>query len=88
MFKFFLDKNWALWAYLGSIIILTSIWLQVQIDVKINYWFGEFYDLIQKALGTPDAVTIEEYFSSLLSFHYFQGINRRVLNLLDVLLYS
>ena len=39
MFKFFLDKNWALWAYLGSIIILTSIWLQVQIDVKINYWF-------------------------------------------------
>ena len=74
MFKFFLDKNWALWAYLGSIIILTSIWLQVQIDVKINYWFGEFYDLIQKALGTPDAVTIEEYFSSLLIFAQFAAM--------------
>ena len=68
MFKFFINRNWALWAYVGSFTILISIWLQVQIDVKINYWFGEFYDLIQKALGTPNAVTLDEYFSSLLVF--------------------
>ena len=68
MFKFFIKKDWFLWAYLGSAIILTSIWLQVQIDVKINEWFGEFYDMIQKALGTPNAVTMDEYMGGLFSF--------------------
>ena len=59
MFKFFTTKKWLLWAYLGSFIILTSIWLKVHIDVKINEWFGEFYDMIQKALGTPNAITMD-----------------------------
>ena len=68
MFKFFTEKQWALWAYLGSIIILSSLWIQVQIDVKINEWFGEFYDMIQKALAEPNTVTIEEYFAGLWSF--------------------
>ena len=27
-----------------------STWYQVQLDVKINEWFGEFYDTLQKAL--------------------------------------
>jgi peptide/bleomycin uptake transporter len=68
MFNFFLKKDWFLWAYLGSAVILTSIWLQVQIDVKINEWFGQFYDMIQKALGTPNAVTMDEYMGGLFSF--------------------
>ena len=68
MIKFFTERQWALWAYLGSIIILSSLWIQVQIDVKINEWFGEFYDMIQKALAEPNTVTIEEYFGGLWSF--------------------
>jgi peptide/bleomycin uptake transporter len=68
MFNFFLKKDWFLWAYLGSAVILTSIWLQVQIDVKINEWFGQFYDMIQKAIGTPNAVTMDEYMGGLFSF--------------------
>ena len=55
-------------AYIGSIIILSSLWVQVQIDVMINEWFGEFYDMIQKALAEPNSVTIEEYFGGLWSF--------------------
>jgi len=42
MFRFFTTAKWALWAYLGSIVILGSLWVQVQIDLKINEWFGEF----------------------------------------------
>ena len=42
-----------MWSWLGSFIILSSLWIQVKIDVKINEWFGEFYDMIQKALGEP-----------------------------------
>ena len=58
MFRFFTSKKWFFWAYLGSTVILTSLWLSVQIDVKINEWFGGFYDMIQKALGTPNAIKI------------------------------
>jgi len=68
MWKFFTSKTWALWAYVGSFVILSSLWLQVQIDVQINQWFGGFYDMIQKALGTPNAVTIEEYWETLAGF--------------------
>ena len=74
MFRFFLNKKWWLWSWLGSIIILGSLWVQVKIDVKINEWFGVFYDMIQKALATPNAVTIEEYFESLFSFITLAGI--------------
>ena len=68
MFRFFTTWKWAIWAYVGSFVILFSIWLQVQIDVKINEWFGEFYDMIQKALGSPNAITMNEYMGGLLSF--------------------
>tara|TARA_Y100000590_G_scaffold24834_1_gene28243 strand:+ start:4188 stop:5156 length:969 start_codon:yes stop_codon:yes gene_type:complete len=74
MFRFFTARKWLLWAWLGSAIILGSLWVQVEIDVKINEWFGVFYDMIQKALATPNAITIEEYFGSLLSFITLAGI--------------
>ena len=68
MFRFFTEKNWFYWSWIGSFIILSSLWVQVEIDVKINEWFGVFYDMIQKALAEPNAVSIEEYFASLFSF--------------------
>ena len=68
MFRFFTSKKWFLWAYLGSFVILSSLWLSVQIDVRINEWFGGFYDMIQKALGTPNAITMNEYLDGLYSF--------------------
>ncbi len=63
-----------MWAWIGSAIILSSLWVQVKIDVKINEWFGEFYDMIQKALATPNAITLQEYFASLLSFITLAGM--------------
>ncbi len=74
MFKFFTEQKWYLWAWAGSAIILSSLWVQVQIDVKINEWFGDFYDMIQKALGEPNSITITEYWSSLLSFITLAGM--------------
>ena len=61
MFYFFKQKEWFLWSILGSIFILISTWYQVQLDVKINEWFGEFYDTLQKALTTPNSVTETEF---------------------------
>jgi len=74
MFRFFKLKKWFMWSWVGSIIILSSLWIQVKIDVKINEWFGVFYDMIQKALATPNAITIEEYWATLYSFITLAGI--------------
>ncbi|MDA9629072.1 putative transporter [Pelagibacteraceae bacterium] len=74
MFKFFTEKKWALWAWPGAIIILSKLWFQVQIDVRINEWFGQFYDMIQKALGEPNSITMSEYWASLYSFITLAGI--------------
>ena len=74
MFRFFTTRKWLLWAWLGTAIILSSLWVQVKIDVEINEWFGQFYDMIQKALAKPNAITIEEYWTSLFSFITLAGI--------------
>ncbi len=74
MFRFFKLKKWFLWSWLGSFIILSSLWVQVKIDVKINEWFGEFYDMIQKALSKPNSITMEEYWDSLFSFISLAGL--------------
>ena len=73
MFKFFTVKKWLLWSWFGSITILSSLWIQVKIDVAINEWFGQFYDMIQKALASPNAITINEYWESLISFLTLAG---------------
>ena len=74
MFRFFVIRKWFLWSWLGSFVILSSLWVQVKIDVKINEWFGKFYDMIQKALAKPNAITIEEYWESLFSFISLAGL--------------
>ena len=67
-------KKWLLWSWLGSFVILSSLWVQVKIDVKINEWFGEFYDMIQKALSKPNSITMQEYWDSLFSFISLAGL--------------
>ena len=48
MFKFFTQKKWFAWSIGGTFLILCATWYQVQLDVMINEWFGEFYDTLQK----------------------------------------
>jgi peptide/bleomycin uptake transporter len=74
MFKFFTQKQWFLWSILGSIFILISTWYQVQLDVKINEWFGEFYDILQKALTTAGAVSTGEFYSYMFTFGKIAGL--------------
>ena len=74
MFKFFNSRKWFLWAWIGSFVILSSLWVQVKIDVEINEWFGQFYDMIQKALSAPNSITIGEYWASLASFITLAGM--------------
>lgn len=69
MFRsFFKSRQWFLWAWVGSALILYVTWYKVQLDVQINEWFGSFYDLIQKALSEPGSVTLPEYMKELMTF--------------------
>ncbi len=64
----FTPHPWFRWSVVASSVILFIVWFQVQLDVLINNWFGSFYDLIQKSLGSPNAVTSSAYFSQLATF--------------------
>ncbi len=69
MFKsFFMNKKWMHWSAIGSIAILMVTWYKVQLDVKINEWFGTFYDLLQQALAAPNSVTFDEWLTGCLTF--------------------
>lgn len=68
MFNFFKTREWALWSWGGSLAILLSLWYQVQLDVKINDWFGSFYDMIGDALSGDRTVTLSEYYGELAAF--------------------
>ena len=74
MFRFFVTKSWFPWSIGGSLFILISTWYQVQLDVKINEWFGEFYDTLQKALTTPGSVTEVEFMAYLFTFAKIAGL--------------
>ena len=68
MFNFFRTREWALWSYGGSLLILLTLWYQVQLDVKINEFFGSFYDMIGAALSGDRTVTLAEYYGELATF--------------------
>jgi peptide/bleomycin uptake transporter len=66
--------RWFRWSVVASSVILFIIWFQVQLNVMINDFFGTFYDLIQKALGAPNSVTIEAYYAQLATFLYIASV--------------
>ena len=74
MFRFFTSKHWYPWSIAVSLVILISTWYQVQLDVKINKWFGDFYDTLQKALTTPGSVTETEFIAYLFTFAKIAGL--------------
>ena len=63
-----MNKSWLHWSLLGSVAILWSIWYQVDLSVQINDWYGEFYNLIQKALTAPNQITLGEFFGVMTGF--------------------
>jgi len=66
--RYFSPHRWFWWSVVASSVIIFATWFQVQVDVMINDWFGTFYDMVQKALGTPGAVTQTEFFGQIATF--------------------
>ncbi|MDB5394459.1 MAG: bacA [Rhodospirillales bacterium] len=59
---------WTRWSIWGSALILFVTYLQVQVSVAINAWYGPFYDLVQKALAGTGHVTLTQFYLQLLTF--------------------
>ncbi len=58
-------QKWARWSVLGSGLIVFITWFQVEVSVMLNEWYGDFYNLIQKALTAPNSITLTEFYSEL-----------------------
>ncbi len=48
------NHRWQWWSIVGSAAVLFSTYFSVQVSVAINNWRRPFFDLVQKALKTPD----------------------------------
>ena len=70
--SFFLEKKWRLWSWGGLLLLIVSLWFQVQMTVAINIWYGKFYDLLQNAGDYVDKPQegIQLFFSQLISLEY------------------
>ena len=69
---FYATRQWALWAYGGGLLLISSLWLQVQMTVALNTWYGQFYDLLQNAASYKDNSSegIALFLSKLISISY------------------
>lgn len=71
--RFYAPHPWQNWSILVSTFILFSTYINVQIYVAMNNWRGPFFDLFQKAISTPGAVTAAELYS-LFSIYALIGL--------------
>jgi peptide/bleomycin uptake transporter len=59
---------WWRWSVLGSALILFTTYVQVEVAVGVNNWYGPFWDMVQAALGHTAHVTSREYYGQLATF--------------------
>lgn len=64
--SFFWSKKWLQWAYGGAGFLIILIYTKVTLSVKLNSWYGEFYDLLQKA----NEHSVTEFWAGLTQFMY------------------
>ena len=65
MFRsFYKSREWFFWAYGGGLFLLLALFVQVELTVKINQWYGSFYNILQKATEHE----IEEFWAQMLLF--------------------
>jgi peptide/bleomycin uptake transporter len=65
MFRsFFKSKRWSFWAYGGGLTLLAALFIQVELSVRMNQWYGGFYNILQKATEHK----VEEFWGQMLIF--------------------
>ena len=69
---FYYTRKWFHWAYGGGSVLVISLWIQVQLTVAINTWYGGFYDLLQNAdnYSEDPQSGITLFYEKLISIKY------------------
>jgi peptide/bleomycin uptake transporter len=62
--SFFKTQKYKFWAWGGLVFLFLITWGQVYLTVLLNEWYGEFYNILQKAED------IEAFWNSMLKFTY------------------
>ncbi|EAJ5693975.1 putative transporter [Campylobacter fetus] len=62
--SFFKSKKWSLWAYGGLLVIVISLVLQTRLNVAINDWYKNFYDILQNVKEH----SIDEFWAGIWKF--------------------
>ena len=52
------------WAYGGALALLLALYIQVELTVQINQWYGGFYNILQKATEHQ----VEEFWVEMVKF--------------------
>lgn len=64
--SFFKSKKWAFWAYGGLALIVVSLVFQTHLNVAINDWYKDFYDILQNVKEH----SVDEFWAGILQFLY------------------
>lgn len=64
--SFFASKRWMGWAYAGGLLLFLALYVQVELTVKINEWYGAFYTILQKATEH----SVQEFWVQMSRFAY------------------
>ncbi|AQW86344.1 long-chain fatty acid ABC transporter, fused permease and ATPase components, SbmA family [Campylobacter pinnipediorum subsp. caledonicus] len=64
--SFFYSKKWAMWAYGGFAFIVLLLIFQTYLNLQINDWYKNFYDIMQNIKDH----TIDDFWASIRIFIY------------------
>lgn len=73
------NRRWVWWSVVGTVTIVEVVYFNVQINAWLNDWYGEFYDLIQAALQTPNSVTFDQYIGKIWTVALVLGVSITIL---------
>ncbi len=65
MFRsFYQSRKWMYWAYGGGLTLFIALFIQVELTVQLNAWYGGFYNILQKATEHK----VEELWANMAQF--------------------
>lgn len=67
---FFATREYAFYAWFGLVVMALLIVCVVELDLAFNYWYKDFYDLLQNATSYTEEEGIRRGFASLISLDY------------------
>lgn len=81
--RVFSPHRWWRWSVMGSALIILTTYINVEVSVAINNWYGPMWDFVQQALGKTAPVTLGQFYALIATFLEIAlfGITVTVLNL-------